>query len=186
MLAWVLMRLCDLYSSSRSLSHRNQTIDLLCKSMDWFLYDSNLGHEKVNRSMMLYFLQSTSKETWNRRNAIYNICHKNSPLRLLFCVPNVVYPYDLKMSTVKLFSVSSIKCEFGTEWKVSKYGVFSDPYFPAFGLNTERYSLSLHIHSECGKIQTRKNPVFGHFSCSGSVPTESAMRTKYSNGPDWK
>ena len=26
-----------------------------------------------------------------------------------------------------------------TAWKVSKYGVFSGPYFPAFGLNTERY-----------------------------------------------
>ena len=24
-----------------------------------------------------------------------------------------------------------------TAWKVSKYGVFSGPYFPAFGLNTE-------------------------------------------------
>ena len=23
-------------------------------------------------------------------------------------------------------------------WKVSKYGVISGPYFPAFGLNTER------------------------------------------------
>ena len=169
MLAWVLMRLCDFYSSSRSLSHRNQTIDLLCKSMDWFLYDSNLGHEKVNRSMMLYFLQSTSKKTWNRRNAIYNICHKNSPLRLLFCVPNVVYPYDLKMSTVKLFSVSSIKCEFGTEWKVSKYGVFSDPYFPAFGTNTERYGVSLFIQSECGKTRTRKNSVFGYFSSSVKI-----------------
>ena len=26
-----------------------------------------------------------------------------------------------------------------TAWKVSKYGIFSGPYFPAFGLNTERY-----------------------------------------------
>ena len=26
-----------------------------------------------------------------------------------------------------------------TAWKVSKYGVISGPYFPAFGLNTERY-----------------------------------------------
>ena len=25
----------------------------------------------------------------------------------------------------------------GTAWKVSKYGVYSDPYFPTFGLNTE-------------------------------------------------
>ena len=24
-------------------------------------------------------------------------------------------------------------------WKVSKYGVFSGPYFPVFGLNTEIY-----------------------------------------------
>ena len=29
-------------------------------------------------------------------------------------------------------------------------------YFPAFGLNTERYTVSLRIQSECGKLQTRK------------------------------
>ena len=53
-----------------------------------------------------------------------------------------------------------------TAWKVSKYGVFSDPYFPAFGLSTERYSLFLRIQSEYGKIRTTKNSVFGHFSHS--------------------
>ena len=36
-----------------------------------------------------------------------------------------------------------------TAWKVSKYGVYSGPYFPAFGLNTERY-VFLGIRSECG------------------------------------
>ena len=30
------------------LSYRNQSIDLLCKSMDWFLYDNGLRHERVN------------------------------------------------------------------------------------------------------------------------------------------
>ena len=35
---------------------------------------------------------------------------------------------------------------------------FFGPYFPAFGLNTERYAVSLHIQSECRKIQTRKIP----------------------------
>ena len=35
---------------------------------------------------------------------------------------------------------------------------YSGPCFPAFGLNTERYSLSLRIQSECGKIQTRITP----------------------------
>ena len=42
-----------------------------------------------------------------------------------------------------------------TAWKVSKY---AGPYFPAFGLNTERYSVSPRSQSECGKIRTRKNP----------------------------
>ena len=34
--------------------------------------------------------------------------------------------------------------------------------FPAFGLNTEIYEVSLRIQSECGKIQTRKNSIFEH------------------------
>ena len=33
---------------------------------------------------------------------------------------------------------------------------FSGPYFLAFGLNTKRYTVSIFIHSECGKIRTRK------------------------------
>ena len=32
--------------------------------------------------------------------------------------------------------------------------------FPPFGLNTERYSTSLRIQSECEKIRTRKTPNF--------------------------
>ena len=31
----------------RPLSYRNQSIDLLCKSMDWFLYDNGLRHDRV-------------------------------------------------------------------------------------------------------------------------------------------
>ena len=30
------------------LSYRNQSINVLCKSMDWFLYDRDLRHERVN------------------------------------------------------------------------------------------------------------------------------------------
>ena len=51
-----------------------------------------------------------------------------------------------------------------TAWKVSKYGVISCPYFPVFGLNTERYGRSLRIQSEYRKIRIRNNSVFGHFS----------------------
>ena len=35
---------------------------------------------------------------------------------------------------------------------------FSGPYFPEFGLNMERYSVSLRIQSKCGKIRSRKAP----------------------------
>ena len=35
---------------------------------------------------------------------------------------------------------------------------FFGQYLSAFGLNTERYGVSLRIQSECGKILTRKTP----------------------------
>ena len=66
-----------------------------------------------------------------------------------------------------------------------KYGVLSGPYFPAFGLNTEKYVVSLCIQSECWKIQTRRNPVSGQFSRSsvikqldlgGKIDRNSAVR----------
>ena len=42
--------------------------------------------------------------------------------------------------------------------KIVRIRNFSGPYFPPFGLNTKRYSVSLRIQSECGKIRTRKTP----------------------------
>ena len=35
------------------LSYRNQSIDLYCKSMDWFLYDNGLRHERVKLLLTL-------------------------------------------------------------------------------------------------------------------------------------
>ena len=43
---------------------------------------------------------------------------------------------------------------------------FSVSYFPAFGLNTEKYGVFLRTQSECWKIRTRRNSIFGHFSRS--------------------
>ena len=41
----------------RPLSYRNQSIDLLCKSMDWFLCDRDLHHERVNVILWTMMLQ---------------------------------------------------------------------------------------------------------------------------------
>ena len=40
---------------------------------------------------------------------------------------------------------------------------YSGSYFPAFGLNTKRYGVSLCIQSECEKIRTRITPNTDNF-----------------------
>ena len=48
-------------SCHRSLSCKNQSIDSLLKSMDWFLYDRDLRHERVNVSRKVYSLPKISQ-----------------------------------------------------------------------------------------------------------------------------
>ena len=51
-----------------------------------------------------------------------------------------------------------------TAWKVSKYGVFSGPYFPVFGLNREIYGVNLRIQSQyTGKYGPEKTPYLDAF-----------------------
>ena len=40
-------------SRPRPISYRNHSIDLLCKSMDWFLYDIGLGRERIKYSSVV-------------------------------------------------------------------------------------------------------------------------------------
>ena len=42
--------------------------------------------------------------------------------------------------------------------KIVRIRSYSDPYFPAFGLNTKRYGVSLRIQYECGKKRVRITP----------------------------
>ena len=63
------------------------------------------------------------------------------------------------VSATALFSLYTV-------WNVSKYGVFSGPYFLIFELHTEIYVVNLRVKSECGKLQNRKNSIFGYFSRS--------------------
>ena len=53
---------------------------------------------------------------------------------------------------------------------------FSGPYFPVFGLNTERYFVSLRIQSEYGKIRTKKTPYLDTFH---AVPFIHKSEVKY-------
>ena len=53
-------------SRRRPLSYRNQSIDLQNKSMDWFLYDNGLRHERVNLN------NSWSQYSINRKTELVN------------------------------------------------------------------------------------------------------------------
>ena len=104
-------------------------------------------------------------------------------MKKLFCVICSKYQRLEKPNTWYLLEktlVLSINA-----WKVSKYGVFSGPYITAFGLNTERYGLFLRIQFEYGKIRTRKNPVFGHFSRS-VLYIKSCLKKTWNKNLDWK
>ena len=72
-------------------------------------------------------------------------------------------------SNCRYFSFIWIFCSESSFKSTSRKSVrirsFSGPYFPAFGLNAERYRVSLHIQTECGKIGP-ENPEYGHESCT--------------------
>ena len=55
---------------------------------------------------------------------------------------------------------------------------FSGPDFPAFGLNTERFGVSLRIQSQCGKMQTRKTPNRNTFHAVFNTPLHNQMKEK--------
>ena len=56
--------------------------------------------------------------------------------------------------------------------KSARIRSYSGPYFPAFGLNTETYGVSLRIQAECGKMRTRITPNTDTFCAAHiSMPT---------------
>ena len=71
--------------------------------------------------------------------------------------------WKLKIHLLKLSSYKTAVCSDSMIQKLAMrekcpFWIFSSPYFPTFGMNTERYSVSLRIQSKCGKIRTGKTP----------------------------
>ena len=107
--------------------------------------------------LLFVFLLSMGSMQFIERKSLREKCH---------CVVRI-FPHSdwIRRDTEYLFVFSPniwsvfsrIRTEYEEMWSIS---------FPAFGLNTERYGVSLRIQSEYGKIRTRKNSVFGYFSRS--------------------
>ena len=72
----------------RSLSCRNQSIDLICKSIDWFLCDRGLHHERVKKFISLLFPMSCRWELIHI--TLHNIqelirANPNCKIRIMMC-----------------------------------------------------------------------------------------------------
>ena len=50
---------------TKALLNRNQFIDLLCKSIDWFLYDRKLRYERVKLYVLTIISIETSAEPYS-------------------------------------------------------------------------------------------------------------------------
>ena len=113
------------------LSYRNQSIDLLGKSMDWFLYDNGLCHERVKkpRSGIILGL-STSKQEFCQRilSAVLTLCKRSKKINILICY---------RTSQRRIFSKKIIWVNFkplGLHAKIMKSSlIFDDTWKSHFG-----------------------------------------------------
>ena len=120
-------------------------------------------------------VQSEYRKIWTRKNSLFGHFSGSDPWNLIshFNVRNFHRNHELCES---LPQRTWYYCQF---WilreKCPNAEFFSGPYFPVFGLSTERYSVYFRIQSEWGEIRTKKNSVFGYFSRSGKAMTEAVI-----------
>ena len=89
------------FSWRRPLSYRHQSIDLRTKSMDWFLYDNGLRHERVKENKGIFSesrIVILKQHTIRYRNFV-------GVLRSSFCKMN----YKVPQKTVKVVITLAIK-----------------------------------------------------------------------------
>ena len=108
--------------------------------------------ESLRFVYMLYLLPTPLEEIYSTPAPSSPRPQLHFPLTLLRSVGSVI-------ATPPRFN----SCISPTAWKVSKYGVFSGPYYPLFGLNTEIYSVNLRIQSKCRKYGAEKTPYLDTF-----------------------
>ena len=103
-------------------------------------------------------------ENWLKRKVSAKFWAKRPNLRGKCVFPQHYHTW--KIDEIIIFYI--VFFESHTALKVSKHVVFSDPYFPAFELNTDRYEVSLRIQSKCETMWTRQSSVFGQISHNDS------------------
>ena len=88
------------------------------------------------------------KKYFSNYAKIFFILLRDNVLKFYFIILVCIWPQRHQVSAKDMRNIYCVKSV--------RIRSFSGSYFPSFGLNTERYSVSLRIQSECGKIRTRK------------------------------
>ena len=103
---------------------------------------------------LIYFKRMNYRDNWHnsrdRHNLDFSDIYGAHPALVMFELDSQ-QAFLCLLCYVLLVYQSYFNLSFNylnTAWKVSKHGVISHPYFPAFGLNTESYSVNLRIQSE--------------------------------------
>ena len=102
------------FSWRRSLTYRNQSTDFHSKSMDWFLYDRDLRHERVNFSFNKYssiFCGNNDRSAkWKRESRNYWVFFDND---VLFPIGNNILIKHLVTNPCKILMKWNIPEAFG-------------------------------------------------------------------------
>ena len=102
-----------------------------------------MSDNNKNRKIHIFFLKPFLLE-----KTIYNLASFTDLHFLVICSSSLMY------CAIQLNDIShKTHCVKGA--RVRSY---SDPHFPAFRLNMERYGVSLCIQFKCGKMRTKINP----------------------------
>ena len=113
-----------------------------CTSLDWFLCECNI------------------KEKW-KVGVIKSVSGKKVRRRILKKL-KTQFSYLFKLSFLSLWTFIVNCSTFGTKLvsntKCVRIRSYSGPYFPATGLNTERYGAQMRENTD------QNNPKYGHFS----------------------
>ena len=133
-----------------------ETSQLICRVNQWtgFYMATDPHHERV-------IIKLLSLPRWMTQHFTGTFhCAKNpvTALQVLFCSFYEIFENSYSAEHLWLKNcVKSVRIQ-----------SFSNPYFTAFGMNTEINRVKLRIQYECGKIRTRKSPNTDSFNIVNS------------------
>ena len=117
-----------------------------------FFIQRDFGFVKIVTKTFMTFLKLCKAACQKCRTKVFlhiKIAVKNFQICYNFLVRNL--RFQIVTSNQPKISESNLHCV-----KSVRIRSFSGPYFSTFGLNMERYNVSLCIRGECGKISARK------------------------------